>query len=335
MLLATDTAKFEIPASQIVSGQGTAAFMRERTSAMYDMTPLRASSGPGRYLTTNWYVGRVLFIRTENSAAVIRRTKAQAENGANLVFVHRYVNGCLRGLMGDLNVDRDPGEMYLIDQAQRVDCIQFQTNIEGVFIPKDLLGYDPDRHAPFIRFSHNKTLSALLYREFDHVFGDIRDHNRVDWQALDRFIACLKCGLGTDDEDGDVRRRARNAMADLIRAHIERNLACPDLSSKALLRTFGVSRASLFRMFEADGGVRRFINRRRLYRAVLEIAENDGTRGSITAAADRWGFSSSANFNRAVREHFDVSPSTLVQLPERELKYPGVANRVVEFARGA
>lgn len=71
MLLATDTAKFEIPASQIVSGQGTAAFMRERTSAMYDMTPLRASSGPGRYLTTNWYVGRVLFIRTENSAAVI------------------------------------------------------------------------------------------------------------------------------------------------------------------------------------------------------------------------------------------------------------------------
>lgn len=58
------------------------------------------------------------------------------------------------------------------------------------------------------------------------------------------------------------------------------------------------------------------------------------TCGAVTAAADRWGLSSSANFSRAVREHFDVSPGTLVQLPDRELKYPGVTNRVVEFTRG-
>lgn len=233
MLISTDTGKIEIPSSQIVSGHCPAAFMRERTAAMYDMTPLRASSGPGRHVTTNWYVGRVLFIRTEHSATVIRRSKAQAENGAGLVFLHRYVGGRLRGLMGDLNIDRDPGEMYLIDQAQRVDCIQFQTKIEGVFIPKDLIGFDPDRHAPFMRFSHNKTLSALLYR------------------------------------------------------------------------------------------------------AVLEIADSAGTRGAVSAAADRWGFSSSANFNRAVREKFDVSPGMLVQLPQRDLRYLGVAKQVDEFAQRA
>lgn len=331
----SDTTKNIIPASQIASAQGPTALMRERTSTMYDMTPLHVPQAIDLYKSSNWFVDRFLFIQTENGPVAISRSKAQSENGANLVFLHRYFGGGVRGVMGDLNIDRNPGEMYLIDQSRRVNCIQFQTCVQGVYIPKHLIGYDPNIHPPFMRFSNNKTLSALLYRNFDQVFADIKDHNLVDQMALDRLIACVRYALGTDDQDGDVRRQARNAMTDLIRVHIERNLCHPDLSATSLLKSFGLSRASLFRMFEAEGGVRRFINRRRLYRAVLEIADSAGTRGAVSAAADRWGFSSSANFNRAVREQFDVSPGMLVQLPQRDLRYLGVAKQVDEFAQRA
>ena len=321
-----------IPASHMFTGSGPRSFMREKSSSMYDMTPLESPNNSGIYRTRNWFVDRFFFAETRNDAVTVGRTKAQAETGAGLVFLHRYLYGRVRGVMGDANIDRDPGQMYLMDQEQRVDCIQFPITSQGVFIPKDLIGYDPDRHPAFVRFADNKTVNALLYRAFDQVIEDMRSHCIVDWRALDQLIASLRYALGTDDRDGDVRRQARDAMADLIREHVERNLDQADLSSTSILKTFGLSRASLFRIFKSDGGVRRYINQRRLFRAVLDIARSEGARGSISQAAERWGFSSNANFNRAVRNQFHVSPSSLVNLPEPDLKYLGAADRVRAFA---
>ncbi len=321
-----------IPASQILSQTGSLSFMREKSSSMYDMTPLRSPLNAGVYESRNWFVDRFFFAEVKNDAAVVGRTKSQAETGAGLVYLHRYLRGGIRGVIGDLSVDRDPGSMYLMDQEQRVSCIQFPMTSQGVFIPKVLIGYDPDRHPAFVRFADNKTVNALLYRAFDHVFNDIRDQNIVDWTALDCLIASVRYALGTDDRDGDIRRQAREAMSDLIREYVERNLDDADLSPTRILKTFGVSRATLFRMFESEGGVRRFINKRRLYRAVLDIARSAGARGCISQAADRWGFSSHANFNRAIQEQFGVSPGSLVDLPEPDLKYLGAADRVRAFA---
>ncbi|MEM9841424.1 MAG: helix-turn-helix domain-containing protein, partial [Pseudomonadota bacterium] len=67
--------------------------------------------------------------------------------------------------------------------------------------------------------------------------------------------------------------------------------------------------------FQAEGGVRNYITRRRLQRAVLDIAENPTRRGQIHEAALRWGFASDTTFHRAVRREFGTSPGALFEMP--------------------
>jgi len=321
--------EFSIRPAQILTGEGPAEFMRERASIMYDMTPIHSHRNTGIYTTKNWYFDHFMFAHVKNEASVVGRSKAQAETGAGLVFLHRYFDGGIRGVMDDTSIDRDPGQMYMIDQARRVDCIQFPNQVHGVFIPKNLIGYDSGQHPAFIRFSDNRVLGALLYRSFDRVFGDVQLHGTVDLATLNQLVACIKMSLGSDRRDGDVRRQAREALADMIRAYVDRNLTHLDLSAATILKNFGLSRASLFRMFEPDGGFRRFVNRRRLHRAVLDIAQKPGKRGSISEAAERWGFSSDSNFNRSVKDEFGVSPGALVDFPIHNLEITSPRNDLI------
>ena len=320
-----------IPASQKVFVDGPISMMREKTSAMYEMTPIEWPENTGTYRSKYWYVGPYLFIKSENDAMAVGRSKAQAEIGGGLVFIHRYKHGGVRGVTGELNLDRDPGQMYLVDQAAQVDCIQSQTKVEGVYIPKELIGYDSGQHAPFIRFGAYGALGAAIFRAFDRLISTLLAEDGIHQNTLDRFICTIKTALGSAPRHGDVRRQAREALADVIKTHIERHLQTPDLCPDSLLKAFGVSRASLFRMFEKDGGVRSFIQQRRLCRAISDIARDKNVRGAVTAAADRWGFSCGANFNRAVRDRFGVAPGSLINVPDRDLQFIHAGDDVQAF----
>ncbi len=308
--------------------------MREKTSAMYDMTPLQSPLNSGLYQSKSWFHDRVMFIQSKNDVVAAGRSKAQAENGARLVFLHRYVSGHIRGVMGDLSIDRDPGEIYLIDQARRVRCIQYPTIVQGVFLPKEMIGYDESAHAPFVRFGLRPTIGPVIYDAFERVLDQVCRDDVLDTEAFERLISCLKLAIGTDQRSGDVRRHAREAMATLIRKFVEENLHQPSLSSTSILKNFGVSRASLFRMFERDGGVRSFIQKRRLNRAVFDLSQQPATRGAIGAAAYRWGFSSDATFNRAVRNAFGAPPGELVRTSRTESRFADAGTDILAFTQG-
>ena len=128
---------------------------------------------------------------------------------------------------------------------------------------------------------------------------------------LEAFFDFMKRAIDPKNKTGDIRRRARTKLYDKICDHIYQNLTDPDLSAVYLMDTFGVSRASLYRMFQADGGLKTFITRRRLFRAALDIAEDPTKRGKIVVSAQRWGFDSPSHFNRLVHKTFGTSPSSL------------------------
>ncbi len=305
--------------------------MRAKTSVMYDMVPIRSPIATGLYKSKNWYFERSFFTQTENDPMVVGRSKAQAEAGAGLVFLHRYLRGGIRGVAGDINIDRDPGQLYLFDQACRVNVIQLSMKAQGIYLPKSLVGFNSDQHPPIVRLSEYGAIGASLFHSFDRLMNGLNQRNAIDRNTYDSLIASLQFALGAENTAGDIRRRARNALGELIRKHIERHVDQPDLSAATLLKRFGVSRATLFRIFESEGGVRHFIQQRRLHRAVLDIAQNAGARGAVTAAAARWRFSSGANFNRSVRNMFGVAPGSLVGATVEEVRYPGVGDDIHAF----
>ena len=93
-----------------------------------------------------------------------------------------------------------------------------------------------------------------------------------------------------------------------ISRFIEANLASRELSVEGITSTFGLSRASLYRLFEPVGGVACYIRSRRLVRARNELTAPGLQDRRIGPIAYRAGFQSIAAFNRAFREAYGEPP---------------------------
>ena len=68
-------------------------------------------------------------------------------------------------------------------------------------------------------------------------------------------------------------------------------------------------------MFAPYGGVRNYIAHHRLVRAAYDLSARNTQRGEIARIAERWGFRSSLQFNRAIRGVFDTAPTELFGAP--------------------
>jgi AraC-like DNA-binding protein len=93
-----------------------------------------------------------------------------------------------------------------------------------------------------------------------------------------------------------------------IRRHIDQNLRQPALDADLLARTFGLSRASLYRLFEPVGGVATYIRNTRLNRAYQDIVATELSNHRIAPVAYRLGFKNLSAFNRLFKETYGVSP---------------------------
>jgi AraC-like DNA-binding protein len=93
-----------------------------------------------------------------------------------------------------------------------------------------------------------------------------------------------------------------------------------------LARTFGLSRASLYRLFEPVGGVASYIRTRRLARARQELTAPGLEDRRIGPIAYRAGFHSIPAFNSAFRPAYGQTPrstrSTIKSAPTVALKKP-------------
>jgi AraC-like DNA-binding protein len=90
--------------------------------------------------------------------------------------------------------------------------------------------------------------------------------------------------------------------------YVEDNLTARDLGAAKLAATFGLSRASLYRLFAPVGGVASFIRERRLARALHELSAPGRQNRRIGPIAYQAGFHSIAAFNRAFRAAYGKTP---------------------------
>lgn len=305
--------------------------LHDNLTSVFDLTPIETDTNLGICRARSWLIDGLLVAQAETDASIARRNKWQAENCEGLIYVHRYLRGGAYGVAGDLSLHKAPNEVYLTDQALRIELVQTSLLVQGLHLPKTVLGFDSAKHPPMMHFPRSQTIGRVLNAEMDRLFSLLLESETAARRSIQRLISCLKVAIHSPEQDGDTRRQARDAVADLIIAFIERHIDSPDLTVDLILKNFGVSRASLYRIFEAKGGVRQYISDRRLYRAIADITHAPVHRGSISAAAEKWGFSSNANFNRAVKRKFGVPPKTLIQpLFEDRLPYQ-VESKVHDF----
>lgn len=293
---------------------GNAEQFRALCAPLFEISPLLgdADKASRHYSGQLYFLEGFVFCRFVSGGAAIRRTRKHIVQSGRLLAFLRLKRGKLLGACDQVPFNAHPDQLALHDYSRPFSALLSPSIIEVIYVPKACLwGAALTTHA--LPSFH---LLDKVADPFSSICAEIMAKlqfspdtvSRQDLQLLNLSAQAMVCEGG---EDVSVFRAERAELVRDIMAFIERNLALHDLCAAMLLAEFGVSRATLFRLFEAFGGVRTYILERRLFRALLEIAEHPNQRGQIQQAVDRWGFSSATHFHRAVKRTFGAAPGAL------------------------
>jgi AraC-like DNA-binding protein len=131
------------------------------------------------------------------------------------------------------------------------------------------------------------------------------DGERLGRTLFDVMVLALR-GAGRTE----ARRfeESRDTLAMRVRREVHAHLGSPALTIGALCRRLSVSRSTLHRLFEEQGGLQAYIRDARLDAAKQALLDSaNGER--IADIADRLGFSDAAHLSRLFRARFGQSPS--------------------------
>lgn len=159
---------------------------------------------------------------------------------------------------------------------------------------------------------NGKTVHTLLGHYLMALANTIETIARDEAEAIaEATIAIMRACISQrpidiEAAEAPIKRSRLVAAQNYIRA----NLRSPDLSSDAVSAFLNVSRRRLHDIFEQTGGVQTYIKEQRLKAAFTQIVYARGSR-SVTSVAQEFRFSNGANFSRAFKARFGLTPTEL------------------------
>jgi AraC-like DNA-binding protein len=315
--------------------------MRERASeTLCDLT----SVNPADEFETKCSVanlGSAVFFETEMTPARLDRTPLHvARGGLDHYQVRMFLEGGFHADCGGSEVEIGPGSIGICDMAERerFDLFAVSTKRSArlltLFLPRRLVSpllRTPDSVASTI-ISGEAPYGRLLGDHLVSVWRALQQISPLETEAVVNATAALVAGgMGVSAEG---RRQFSHAYHEAKRAAIKRYIkdraGSPGLSIEFLAGTFGVSRASLFRLFEADGGPARYIQKCRLNRALATLTSPSHRHRSVLDIALDCCFATEGSFIRAFRRTFGVTPGELRKMVDS----PSVGSSAEDEADG-
>lgn len=283
----------------------------------FDVMP-RGAAGSFRAQATFAKHGRLISSDVVfKSALFAHDPKLLKDYDNEYLLFERFIAGTLRGLVGEIPARIDRETIHFMDMSRRVQNATSDAVVRGVVIPHHVIGYDPSRHPPYVSLPLASPRGRLVDMALQSMLAPCLPVTEAEAVALaDAFVGLVRC-LMLNLPDHDAVDPLAQAGRLRVKDHVNRVLGDPDLSPERLCRLFGLSRATLYRMFAEEGGVQRYIDARRLDRCFAELHNAPATYGRIREVAARWGFHEAANFNRRFKSRFGIRPSDCLVAPNQ------------------
>jgi AraC-like DNA-binding protein len=264
------------------------------------------------------------------SMRLVRSTETLRRCGADGFAIHAQFSGDIAGRMGDRSIRLQAGDIIFVDLLQTLDLqISAATATDSVTLwmsrAKMLAslgpGFDDESALHGFAVTGDSPAGALIGGSLRLLAQQAAKLTSVEMDALANGVTelTLKAVAPSLARIGGVNGRTPLASYVTLRRHIDRHLKSPTLGVDTLATTFGLSRASLYRLFEPAGGVASYIRKARLNRAWQEIVAAEYANHRIGPIVYRLGFKNLSAFNRLFKESYGVSPKQARERASQEV----------------
>lgn len=234
------------------------------------------------------------------------------------ILMQWYVKGSCHACNGGRDFVQSPEHIVLMDLGYEClsSTISPSSEVISIAIPRELLQefWGPVGNLAGLSLPVNSTKGSLLKsfmislcEEMDTI--KVTDASAVAEATMQMVSSLFQSEFKQTDASKEI---VETQLRSLINDFIIANLRNPRLGTDMLLEKFHCSRATLYRLFQIDGGVASYINRLRLKRCYKYLISSKVKKSQISELAESWGFSNRQQFNRQFRQHFGVLPSNVV-----------------------
>lgn len=227
------------------------------------------------------------------------------------------VAGGMTGEAGRSAIQLEPGDIVLLDLLQPIKLMfkaDRQSRVADVLyvaFPRILLAEIENScqlHGKII--DHRDFLSKLIVSNLSALLSysanlDNSEINKIARPVIDFIISSIMTTHAPiQPVTVDVRLHVVTRVCDFI----QENLRLPALSSDLICQKFGLSRSSLYRLFEPFGGIIAHIRRKRLIASTRMLLNPNCRQWKIAEIAYYWQFEP-ATFNRLFLASYGLTPN--------------------------
>lgn len=315
-----------------LTGEDRFSAWRESISVLFDVAPHSKCEEPGFAASVDaTHLGEVLVGKLRFDGQQFSRSRPRiARDGLDHYLVQAYRKGGFVGQIdegaGEISVGA--GDIVIFDLRRSQHTYARASEQLTLVLPRMLLDQQLGSESESLHgtvLSSREALGGILSDHLDSLERRLPtlspQHVAPVVQATAQMVAaCAKPSLAKKSApvNGVSRLQAAppEVLTECIQRHIGQHLSEP-LTADSLCQTFGISRATLYRLFKPYEGVSHYIQLRRLRRAYYEVASPRSSRLGVGEIAARVGFVSEAHFSRAFRAEFGMRPSDVRQLVKR------------------
>ncbi len=261
----------------------------------------------------SWNLGPVVLGEFWSTGNRFVRSKAKiAGSGLDHYVVQLLTRGRSTVKSGAPEGDWPVGSVRILDMTRPLETEAAGFANLSLVVPRTalepLVSAPADLHGLVLALGSSP---GIILSGFMRTLADRADHlDLTEAEAMGQGAAALVASCFGPSALGRDTGRASGAVVNraLIQGFIEARLGDPNLGAAAICAHFGLSRATLYRLFEPLGGVNAYMRTRRLNRAYQELRRAANGQTRVSAIARDLGFQSIASFSRDFRARFGVAP---------------------------
>ncbi len=299
-------------ARQVPAGEGFERWRASIGNTYAVSLPAGLQASQFQYDIAFWQLDKVLLVDVSFGARSQKRSPRNIR--ADQVDHYRLslqTAGSLRIDAGERRVVVRPGELLVTDMAREETYDSDGGANIVLFVPRDLLDAALPRPVDLHGVVPRGAAADMLSSHLRSMAGACSQVTLHEAPGLMRATVALMAAsvLPSRDNVDDARPVVDRTRLRQVSRYIDAHLAQPDLSVQTIAAQVGLSRSSLYRVFEPLGGVARYVRERRLARVHALLADPAQRRHPVGRLAEDHGFASATHFSRAFREQYGYRPS--------------------------